>query len=265
MRNTKSQEYHDKNIELCRIIMNEYATTNQTWETTYKAYDITSSLFYKWISKYGLTDELNAAKKKAKSSHITKVQRATDKDLIRSIKQICDYYAKEPVTWEEACNKYGLTYSNFREKTHRYRDVIGHMVDAASLDHKRNKIRRIQEQADHAVEVAVDALVQKLQKRTVKEVQEKQVIDSSKPNSKISKKTTVKKVKEIEPDMEAIKTVLKLTGLLNESQQIIIQNDINVLGTTDPKELEKDQFTQFEELQDLGISDEEMNKLFSDD
>jgi uncharacterized NAD(P)/FAD-binding protein YdhS len=251
-RNTRDQEYHDKNIDLCRSILHEYATTNMSWENLFRMYGIPNNKFHRWIKKYGLQEELSNAKRRAKSSHLTKVKRVINDRIIQDIKEICDTYANKPVTWKQACAAHGVNHNTFRDNCRRYNDIVGHVLEEAKIEHERNKVSRIQEQADYAVEKAMTALVDKLDRRVVKEKHRK-VTEQKVGRRKVKSEVVTDKVKEIEPDMTAIQTVLKLAGLLNENQQIIVQNQIDVIGQKSPRELEFDTKSDYERLQELGV------------
>lgn len=254
IRNTRDQEYHDKNIELCRAMIDEYVNSNMTWENIYRMYDVSNVTFNRWIKTYGLTEERNNAKVKAKTAHRVKISKPVNEKILQDIKAVCEIYGEEPVTWKQACLQHGVNYNTFKDNKRRYFPMVEHLFEKANIDHQKNKIARVQEYADSGVEMAMEALVEKLQKRTIKEVQKK-VTEKKVGRRKIKNETTINKVKEVDVDMAAITTMLKMAGLLNEQQQIIVQNQIDVIGQKAPVELEYDMKHDLERLKELGIED----------
>ena len=260
-RNQRGQEYHDKNIELCRAMMDEYANSNMTWENIYRMYDVSNVTFNRWIKAYDLQEERNKAKVKAKTSHRIKMSKPVNERILQDLKAICETYGDEPVTWKQSCAKHGVNYNTFRDQKQRYYPMVEHLFEKANIDHQKNKIARVQEYADAGVELAMQALVEKLGKRTIKEVQKK-TTEQKIGRRKIKNETVTNKVKELDADMGAITTMLKMAGLLNEQQQIIVQNQIDVIGQKAPVELEYDMKADLERLKELGVEDVDFEEDF---
>lgn len=261
VRNTRKQEYHDKNIELCRTMIDEYANSTMTWENIYRMYDVSNVTFNRWIKAYGLTEERNNATIKAKTAHRVKISKPVNEKILQDLKSVCEIYGNEPVTWRQACEKHGVNYNTFNDNKRRYFPMVEHLFEQANIAHQKNKIARVQEYADAGVEMAMEALVEKLQKRTIKEVQKK-TTEKKVGRRKIKNETTINKVKEVDADMAAITTMLKMAGLLSDQQQIIVQNQIDIIGQKAPLELEYDMKSDLERLKELGVEDVDFEEDF---
>lgn len=248
---------HIKNKELelniIRSILHDYATTKFTYEELFKRYDYASSTFYLRLREFDIYDEYIKAKETAEERGLYKLKFNKEysdlpQDTRETYKSIIEDYSKGKLSLKKICDTYGLKESDFFRAVSKYPE-ISKAYDESKGIRKREISRRQEELIEEGLMTAMPALLEKLEKRTLKKaVKTEGTAVVAGRVVKVSKTATT--VEEVEPDMNAIKTILSLAGMMDENKHLNISIDIlHTTNTSAVESTEVDDMRRIEELQ----------------
>lgn len=276
-RNHLPKRHPEEKLELCKIFLEDIKNAtipNLDWHI--KMYGISQPALYSWMVSNNLhldyhkvitARRLEAKVDRSQPDSLSLIQ---PEDLGTIPNSIKTKWLMVTVDWstgaklDEAAKKVGWTSTKYTRILNSFKDELNPYYNTAYQTRiVATNMKRKMEQLEN-IELADDALKEKLKKRTIKEVSQKtgKILQGGRI---MDVDNTTKKVKEVEPDLKAIEMVYKLNNMLKGDKEIVIElhSEVKEVGEFNMKEAVEIQETDKELLERIKKENQE-NDLFEE-